>query len=362
MPKLIKKEKLFLKQQPANGNLGTRATLLSGGVPDLAEPLGSDFAYAYDMEYTYEGGMVERTGYGGNLGRAGDIYAGMAGNVKFMMDVRAALVRASNDIDLIPPAIANVLLAAGMRKVPIGELELGDYEEGDYDSSSSGDERRGILQTYALNSDPHYMQLLFDQDGLRRRMFDCATSSLSLSATAGEVVKLEANLMGRIWGGSEVAGNPIAVPDDTIMDTVPIVARGAMVTVRRATGNNANLVENTPIEAVSLDWGLSVSQNRDIADSEGYARPVLTDRNPMITINPEQVNEVWHSFQRDNQDFHIEVALGEGGNRIVINMPKARLVEQSDGDRNGIRTQELKFQLARTDGNDEFSIDFDPAA
>lgn len=320
MAKLIKKEQVWLNPQAGTG---------AYEIPNAA-----DYVRAYDLEFTYEGSMVERVGYGGAMGRAGDVYGGTAASLKFMVDVESGGDGAN-------PHIHPLLVAAGM-----SESDISD------DASSSGeDEQR---QRYVLSDSGLYLSAAFIMDRYSRALFDSLASAMVLTATAGEIVKLETTLMGR-YNAEGVEG---IIPVASQGAVSPIVARNASISVKVA-GQNANLVDGEAIESAVLDFGLNVSQNRDIADVQGYAVPILTDRNPTLTLNPELANVVWHTHRAANTDLEIEISLGTEPNRLVIKIPKARLVEISDGDRNGVRTQELKFMLARDVGNDEFTLEFD---
>lgn len=211
---------------------------------------------------------------------------------------------------------------------------------------------------YNLQSDASAMKtatIFYYQDGTLRKIKGARATSFAIDATTGQTLRCNATYVGK-YGGIEDA----ATPAITVSDVEPLVVVSASLSV----GGIADLV----VDSLQIDLGLASQISPDMLDSDGYALVRITDRAITATINPEKVGIAkrnWWADLQQNTPIAINLTLGtaigvNSTGRMQLVMPQATLTGISDGDRNGIRTDELSFMAHRTAaGNDELGLVFD---
>ena len=186
------------------------------------------------------------------------------------------------------------------------------------------------------------------QDGIRT-IITGAIGNMSATCKAGETGKLSFTFTGHVATPTDTA---MASP--TYSSIVPSVVLGLTFTVDSYAAK---------IDALSFDMTNEVSTPSSISASDGYGQIRIAKRDVNGTIDPESelvatkdyVNE-WVSGA--------DAALTTGsigasaGNIINISMPAIHYREVTDGDRDGIRTQDISFGAAESSGDDEITIAF----
>lgn len=211
---------------------------------------------------------------------------------------------------------------------------------------------------YKLQSDADAMKtatIFYHQDGTLRKIKGARATAFAIDATTGQTLRCNATYVGK-YGGIE----DVALPAITPSAVEPFVVIGASLSVAG--------ISDLVVDSVQIDLGLAAQISPDMLDADGYALVRLTDRAITATINPEKVavaKRNWWTDLSANSSVAITLTLGtaqhnSGTGRVQITMPQATLTGISDGDRNGIRTDELTFMCNRTSaGNDELALTFD---
>jgi len=186
-------------------------------------------------------------------------------------------------------------------------------------------------------------------DGIIHLLLGCV-GNYQLEAVAGETVKETFDLKAKY-----------ALPTDgtivspTFDSTVPQIAKSVVMTI----GSYSAILEK-----FTLNMNNTVAERPDQNETEGVKGFVITGRNPEGTIMIEAVlratsNADFLSYFHNTTVKDISFVLGgTAGNIATITLPKIYLRAPVTGDRDGVRTNELPFQIARNSGDDEVSISF----
>ena len=210
---------------------------------------------------------------------------------------------------------------------------------------------------YNLTSgDTPLLTMVVNQDGHQRKIIDARASAFSMNGTAGETLNCTAEFIGILAADSDTNVAAVAPVYPTIM---PIVVRGATLALTEVGGDAVA----GAIETLTVDFGLTTPARKDMAATDGYAAPIIADRNIKITLNPEWENAPdWVGRMRLNKDFDLQATFDSRNavqNRVSIRAPYCRIMEVADGDREGIRTRDITLMAARgAAGDDEFQIIF----
>ena len=174
-----------------------------------------------------------------------------------------------------------------------------------------------------------------------------AMGNAKFSAESGKVMTVEWEFDG-LW--QPPSATAILVPTDTNIQT-PRFA-GATITVGGVP---------YPVGKFEFDLGNKLVMRLDAANSTGYRAAFIADRVPMIKIDPESVplaTEDWHAAQAAGTTFAFVCTIGTGSNnQITFAAPALALNSPpQDGEREGIRTDELEFLCTSTTDDAEYTI------
>lgn len=114
------------------------------------------------------------------------------------------------------------------------------------------------------------------------------------------------------------------------------------------------------ISRFSLDMGNTVTPLYDPNAAAGVAYYVVSQRNPTLTIDPEDELVVTHDFYGlwlAGTPVAVVLVLGTGaGKRVTITIPKLQYRQVREGDRENLRINDLVGQCLISNGNDEVTI------
>lgn len=116
-----------------------------------------------------------------------------------------------------------------------------------------------------------------------------------------------------------------------------------------------------PVSKVSFEINNQVYVREDVSQTHGYLSAVITDREITGSLDPEATalatRNLWTEFSSQTEA-SFSFTIGSGGNGCTITAPKVQIKSLTDGDRNGIVTHDLGFQMNKNSGDDEISIAF----
>jgi len=280
------------------------------GTPGTAETLTASEAEfnAFDVKINPNIEMVERPGQSA-LSPLPSVIAGKGGQVTFKTDLTA---NGNLDVFLLACAMA----ADGTVYTPASEstatITIGIYE-----------------------------------DGLFKRLRGCM-GTFVITLESGKPGSVEFTFTG-IW--------------DAPTDVELIAPDYPTYIPPRFAGSTLTIGSWTPkVATLTIDRGNEVILREDETDSSGYIAAHVTAWKIVGSLDPEAALVATNDPHGDwiaSTEAALVVVVGASGTDIIeIDAPKLQFANVQEGDRNGIQTDELEFQLNRSAdaGDDELSI------
>jgi len=190
--------------------------------------------------------------------------------------------------------------------------------------------------------------ILHKMDGAARKGIGCRGNA-TIELVAGEIGRINFAFTGVHNSSADAAlDSSLSYPTATKL--------------RFSAGYFAEGSNKWPVSALSVDGGSSVVMRADPNDTSGYHSAAITDRAPVVNIDPEAQltgTRDWFADWDAETTTTFDASMGSAeGNRVAIYAPALQAEDISDGDREGIRTHDLTMIPTRntTDGDDELSI------
>lgn len=119
------------------------------------------------------------------------------------------------------------------------------------------------------------------------------------------------------------------------------------------------------LETLEIDSGNTVHLRPcpNNADGSGIATGIVTDRLPMLRMNPEAravgTEDVFGKWTGGTEEA-LSLVLDDGTDQITIAAPKAQRINVQEGDRSGQQIEDIEFQCNKSAdaGDDELTIAF----
>lgn len=185
-------------------------------------------------------------------------------------------------------------------------------------------------------------------DGLRALMWG-ARGNVSLSVSAGGFAMLHFRFVGADFTITDVA----MLSGVSYQSTKPPVFLDASFSISSYAAK---------IQALGFDMNNELVLREDPSQESGHFSTLITNRAPVLTIDPELVLVATENFFADlraGTEGALSLALGAtAGNICTITAPKVQYTNASPGSRNGLRTLGIDCQLNRSSGDDEISLVF----
>jgi len=187
-------------------------------------------------------------------------------------------------------------------------------------------------------------------DGNRMLMRGCA-GTFSITFETGKIAVINWTFTGVFSGQSAVA---LLAP--TYPTALPLRVGNATFTL----GSWSPCFQSMTIDAGNT---VALRECATNTDSSGYAAAIITNRLPTGSINPEAELDgtkdnyvIWTSTTEEALAFSIENAT----DKFAVAAPKLQRTNVQMGDRNGMLTDEITFQLNKSAaaGNDELTFTF----
>ena len=221
-------------------------------------------------------------------------------------------------------------------------------------------ETTGLLTPNRVEYDPvtdvlKTLTLYWYDDGVQHKMLG-AFGSVKLSAKAGEAPKLAFDFIG-VDGGTTAVANPSAVLT-TWKQPVPVTKANVTDILLGCTYAAGVLTGGTSYNStgLTLDWGNTTA----FVPMLSTETVVLTDRNLKGTVELDLTAalEVTHiTAVKDNTLQGLGFTLGTTtGNKIMLYMPKAQLLNPKKVDNQGMRLIGFDLGFNPSAGNDEIKI------
>lgn len=167
---------------------------------------------------------------------------------------------------------------------------------------------------------------------------------------AGKIASAEFSFKGKMEVPTDVAVPSSVGYEDTLP---PIVEDCGFVL-----NGNSSLI----VQSVEIDMANEVNKIDDLNSPYGIKGFRITGRKPNGSFNPEAVLRATYDFYSDwvnATSRALSLSVGDtAGNRFSISCPKVLAMSIGEGERDGVRTNEIPFKLAGDSGDDEITITF----
>ena len=178
------------------------------------------------------------------------------------------------------------------------------------------------------------------QDGLRARFVGCR-GNMQLRAETGAIGRFTFRFEGIYVDLTDVAV-PTATYDDVAIRP-PVVRNGAFKIERVARA----------ISQLSLDAGNSLTMPANPNAAEGFDHAEITARNLTGSVDPMTVlvatQDTMAAFKAGTKQILHERWGSTAGNRIAVTIPAGLYTGRTQGDREGLATEELPFEATGRD-------------
>lgn len=182
-----------------------------------------------------------------------------------------------------------------------------------------------------------------------RFIFSGCRGTFRIVCVSGETAKVEFRFMGKYASPTDQTA-PSSVTYDS---TTPPKCKGVTFTF----DSYAAVVQQ-----LEVDCNNTIAKRDSITDSTGVQGFEITNRDPKGSMNPEAVVSGTYAFfsaWNDSASKALSAVIGStAGNIITISGTAAVIETIGFGDRDGVRTFEIPFKLARSTVNDEFALKF----
>ncbi len=173
------------------------------------------------------------------------------------------------------------------------------------------------------------------QDGVRKGLYGAHGNVKLTAAGGGDIIYVEFELKGK-W----LAPVDEAVPAVTPNTALPFRMRGATFKVH---GYAA------VIGGFTFDTGCNVIGRQSAADANvGILHFASAGHAPTFTFSPEATTVAthdWHGLRASSTEDELSLAMTDGTVTLTLTAPTAQYRSVADGDREGIRTNDITMQI-----------------
>lgn len=178
-----------------------------------------------------------------------------------------------------------------------------------------------------------------------------AMGTATFNFTAGQLARVEFTFTG-VWDGHK---------DEALVDP-------DYPTVQPPRWDQGSLTVgswNPTVETLSVDLGNNVVLRQDATSDSGLISALITNREVTGSLNPEAELVADHDVYGDWKNVNtaaLSLTIGDtgDGNTMNIDAPAFQVTSVSEGDRNGIQTDDVSFAARRSSADDdELTITFE---
>jgi hypothetical protein len=206
----------------------------------------------------------------------------------------------------------------------------------------------GVSSTYVpISTGYETITLAVYEDGVVKKLCG-AMGNVRLILKVGEPIMAEFTFQGKYSTHSDTA-----LLSPTYPASLPLIFQNATVTVF----GDSLLMQNLEINMQN-----TVVMRDKPQDVTGFDYAIITERNPIMTFDPEAELVATHDFMAkliSTTEAAVSIVIVATDNtELTISLPKARYTGLPSGDRDGVRTYSATCELNMNSGDDEVSLVF----
>lgn len=111
------------------------------------------------------------------------------------------------------------------------------------------------------------------------------------------------------------------------------------------------------VESLTIDFGNEVVMREDPAKEAGYVSALVTNRQPVITANPEAqlvaTEDTYGDWTSQSEGAFAYTLSGPSSSSIAISAPKAQIFNAQEGDRNRLQTNDITWNCNKNGGTND---------
>ena len=279
----------------------------------------SDAVFVFDQSWSNEAKTLQRQGPSDTLASFQTVYGGRTATITFKVELKGS--GAAGTV----PKFAKLLQACGMSETIVADTSV-TYKP----------------DTTAIPSGVLY----YYQDG-KRRIMRGVRGNAKFVLQAREYGYIEFTMTGH-----PDAETDTAMIDPTYSTVIPEQVVGGGISV------GGTLIDVTKVE---IDLGNEISKPESINAANGVGEIRIASRDVSGMIDPEAVLVATRPFEADwtsntTRSFTTGAIGDTAGNIYTITAASMYLKDIQDGEREGIRTNEIQVGFSESSGDDEISL------
>lgn len=187
--------------------------------------------------------------------------------------------------------------------------------------------------------------IYFFVDGRRHIMTGCR-GDVKITCEAGQFTVFEFTFKGRYADPTLVA-----LPSPTLETTTPPICKSCNF--------QYNSKSTLVLKSTMIEMNTKVVPRPSLNDANSIAGFEITDRDPMVTIDPEAIIETSYAFRTDaftNLRALSWVVGATAGNILTVSIPKFNPYYPEYEDREELLVEKIKGEACQNSGNDEVSL------
>lgn len=144
-----------------------------------------------------------------------------------------------------------------------------------------------------------------------------------------------------------------------IDEALPAYAPGTTTPLRLQGGTFTLATQSIKIGKFSLNMGCNVIPRMDVDAAGGIAYFMLTDYDPVLSIDPEADLVAGYDYYGSwlaGTEAAVSLAVTDGTDTVTFTLPKVQYREIAEGDRDGIQIYDITGQCNHSAGNDSVAI------
>lgn len=288
---------------------------------------GSNAIECFDCKVNYRGDVLERNLHSNSLSPNPPKIGKRWIDVNFSVELKGSGTAGS------APIIGDLLEACGF-----------------VETVSAGSSVTYVPASSTMKSVTLYVHDMIDSTVCRRHKVTGARGEVNFVFESGQVARAEFSLSGLYNIPTDTTVSFTSYPETTL----PPIVESLTFTL--------NSITSLVCQAVNFAMGNRVVAKDDFNSAGSIKAFTINGRKPTGKMNPESVTVATYDYWTDwlaATQRSMSLILGStAGNKVTITAPKITIDEIPEGDREGIRTDEIPFRLSKSTANDEISVKF----
>ena len=201
-----------------------------------------------------------------------------------------------------------------------------------------------VYQVHSTHSNDETITIDVWEDGVKKSLVGCS-GNVTFDGETGKRMMCNFEFIGR-WIAPTDDSLPAYVPSTT----APMLLQAGVFTLA---------TESIMIGKFSLNMGNNVVLRMDIDGAGGIAYAMITDYEPLLSIDPEAdlvAGYDYHGVWLAGTEAAVSLAINDGTDKVTIALAKVQYRDIKEGDREGIQIYDITGQCNHSSGDDSVII------